>query len=670
MKNNKNFSKTYLTKKGQMLVELILVIGISVLILPALLIGLLSSVDSKPQQQQRAQAIALVQQTISGIESIKNSSWANFGNDGTFHLAAVSNKWTLVANPQTVNGLTQQIVISDVYRGGSGNIVSTGGTLDPSTKRLDVTVSWASPSASLVTDTMYLSRTTDLTWLQTTAGDFSSGTLTGTTVTNKTGGGGEVELGAGNANWCRPQNYVVNQVNLPKLSNAIYAVPGDAYLGSGNGASGSAMFINIGITTPAPPASPSASILGTFNGGYVTNAIYSDGTYVYLATTNPAAQVIILNVSQTPYTQVGTVTIPGGNPANGIAVSGNTLYVTSGNTLYSFDITTRTGSHSTVLGSQQMYAGFWQTNPTARQVVIANNKAYVGTGNTFLGLQVFSIINNGSSFGFVGASNLTYNQQSEGLVINSSGTRAYVAFDNGSGWTSQGFFIMDISSTPVWWWPFYSTVGQYSAAPTDPTGMTVVPDNSRAIIVGTGGTQQYQVVDISNETDPTLCGSLSIPSGVYGVSSIQDQFSNAYSYIITGESGDQFKIIQGGNGGNFSSSGTFESSTFDAGYSSAFNRFQADIAEPSATSMQMQVAVANAVNGSCNGAAFTYVGPGGNTAAYFTPVNASISGQIPFGNYNPNYQNPARCYRYKTWFSTTDNSQTPVLYDVTTNYSP
>ncbi|HWY79801.1 MAG TPA: hypothetical protein VNW29_05595 [Candidatus Sulfotelmatobacter sp.] len=656
------------SRKGQLLVELILAIGISAIILPALLTGLYASRQSRPQQQQRVQAVALMQQVVTAVENIKNSNWSLFAVDGTYHAAISNNKWIFVTNAQTVNGFTQQVIVSDIYRSTTGAIVTSGGTLDPSTKQVTITISWSQPTYSSLTTTLYLSRTTDLTYTQTTVSDFSAGILTGTAVTNISGG--EVELGAGNANWCRPQNYVINQVSLPKLSNALYGVPGDAYLGSGDGASGSAMFINVGITTPAPPASPSASVAGTFNGGYVTNAIYSDGTYVYLATTNPTSQVIILDTSHTPYTQVGTITIPGGNPANGVAAAGNVLYVTSSNMLYSFDITNKTGSHTVILGSQQMYAGFWQTNPTARQVTIANNKAYVGTGNTFLGLQVFSIGNGGQAFSFVGASNLTYNQQSQGLTVNSSGTRAYVAFNNGTGWANGGFFIIDVGSSPPWWWPFYSTVGQYSASPTNPTGMTVVPGNNRAIIVGTGGTQQYQVVDISNEANPTLCGYLNIPSGVYGVSSVLDQYNNAYSYIITGETGSQFKIIQGGNGGNFSSSGTFESSTFNPGYSAAFNRFQATIAQPSQTSIQMQVAVANAINGSCSNAAFTYVGPNGNTTAYFTPNGTSISGQIPFGNYNPNYQNPAQCFRYKVWFTTTDMSQTPVLYDMTVNYSP
>src|ERR1700722_3636994 len=125
---------------GQMLVELIIAIGIAAIMLPALLTGLYASSQSKPQQQQRAQAVALLAQTESAMRSIKNSSWSSFANDGTYHTAIVNNQWTLAANAQTVNGLTQQVVVSDVYRDTNDAIVSSGGTLDPSTKQVAVTI--------------------------------------------------------------------------------------------------------------------------------------------------------------------------------------------------------------------------------------------------------------------------------------------------------------------------------------------------------------------------------------------------------------------------------------------------------------------------------------------------------------------------------------------------
>src|ERR1700749_978397 len=110
-------------EKGQMLVELIMAIGIAAIMLPALLTGLYASNQSKPQQQQRTQAVALLLQTESAVRNVKNTSWTNFANDGVYHTVVSNNQWTLASNAQTINGLTQQVVVSDVYRNNADTIV-------------------------------------------------------------------------------------------------------------------------------------------------------------------------------------------------------------------------------------------------------------------------------------------------------------------------------------------------------------------------------------------------------------------------------------------------------------------------------------------------------------------------------------------------------------------
>lgn len=673
MKESKKFSIfnfQFSILRGQMLVELILAIGIAAIILPALLTGLYASSQSKPQQQQRTQAVALLQQTEAALRNIRTSNWSTFANDGTYHTTVVNNQWTLAANAQTVNGLTQKIVISDVYRNTSDAIVTTGGTLDPSTKQITITISWSSPTVSSITDTFYLTRTTDLTYTQTTVGDFSAGTLTSTQVTNTSGG--EVELGAGNANWCSPQNAIVNTLTLPLSGNAITAATGSAYIGMGNGGGGP-IFANLAISTPPPPGSPSASIVSTYTGTSQTNAVYSDGTYAYLAINGTSSQVLIINITKIPYTLVKTITLPSNTNANGIYVHNNILYVTSSDELYTYNIS---NINSPVLeGSVEMWLGIGN-KPLAKQVVVVdyngNTYAVVGTANTLFGLQKFLVSSGGSSLRVVGVSNLAWQQSSEGLAVNSTGTRAYIAFDQGEGIFPKGFFIVDISpgDQGTWWFlpNFYNIISTFNGGNTDPKGMAVVSGN-RALLVGTGGTYQYQVIDISNENNPTLCGGLSISAGATGVTGAVDQYNNVYSYLLTGESKNQFKIIEGGNGGNFATSGIFESSTFNPGYSAAYNRFSATVSQPASTSIQMQVASAPPFNGSCTGASFNYVGPNGSSTSYFTPNGSTISGTIPFGTYNTTYQNPGQCFRYKVWMSTTNTSTTPALYDMTTNYS-
>jgi len=673
MKKFLGFSSQFLVSgfAGQMLVELIIAIGIAAIMLPALLTGLYASSQSKPQQQQRAQAVALLEQTESAMRSIKNSSWSSFANDGTYHTAIVSNQWTLAANAQTVNGFTQQVVVSDVYRNTNDAVVSSGGTLDPSTKQVAVTISWTKPNPSSITSTFYLSRTTDMTYTQTTQSDFSAGTLNSTQVTNTSGG--EVELGGGNANWCSPQNAIVDTLTLPLSGNAITAATGSAYIGMGTGVSGP-IFANLAISTPPPPATPSASVVATYTGTSQTNAVYSDGTYAYLAVNGTSSQVLILKITSTPYTLVKTISLPSNTNANGIYVFNNILYVTSSDNLYTYNIS---NINSPVLeGSSGMFFSIGNA-PLAKQVIVQNYNgstyALIGTQNTLFGLQKFLVSSGGSSLRVVGVSNLSWQQSSQGLAVNSTGTRAYIAFDQGLGIFPKGFFIVDTSpADPPTWWPFpnwYDILSTYNGGSTDPDGMAVVTASNRALLVGSGGSYQYQVIDISNENNPTLCGGLSLPAAATGVTGVTDQYSNVYSYLITGEAKNQFKIIQGGNGGNFATSGTFISKPFNPGYSAAYNRFSATINQPASTSIQMQVASAPPFNGSCTGASYNYVGPNGSSTNYFTPNGNTISGIIPFGTYNGTYQNPGQCFSYKVWLSTTNTSVTPVFYDMTVNYS-
>ncbi len=84
----------------------------------------------------------------------------------------------------------------------------------------------------------------------------------------------------------------------------------------------------------------------------------------------------------------------------------------------------------------------------------------------------------------------------------------------------------------------------------------------------------------------------------------------------------------------------------------------------------MQIAVAPVGNDStCNTALYSYSGPDGTANTYFTPSGTTISGIIPT-SLSGTYQNPGRCLRYKAYLSTIDISASPILYDVTFNYTP
>ncbi len=275
------------------------------------------------------------------------------------------------------------------------------------------------------------------------------------------------------------------------------------------------------------------------------------------------------------------------------------------------------------------------------------------------------------------------------VFAKSDGSRAYITSNGGVD--SKQYYILNTTnkSAPTFLTGSPSTgpsSGYYNGGPPAPTAdaelyprrAMTVQNGVRAVLVGKDGipntndAEEYQVLDNSYENTPTYCGGLNFDTGFNDLTSATELDGDNYVYMVANSTTNELKIIQGGpDNAIYVPSGTYESATYDAGNSSAFNSFTATVNQPATTTIKMQVAVAPAVGGSCAGASFTYVGPNGDTAAYFTPVGSVLSGTIPFGNYVSNaYQNPGRCFRYKVWLSTTDQTKTPYLYDLTANYSP
>lgn len=658
------FIKQFISVKktrGQLLIELLIAIGISVVIIPALLTGFISSRQGKVQQDQRLQAVTQLEEAKEAVRQYRENGWTGFAIDGTYNPQIVGNAWILASGAATVNGFTRKIVIGDVYRNNSGTIVaqgSPGATYDPSTKIVSTTISWASPYASSVQDIGYVTRYLDnLSFTHTTIADFTPGTATGTAVVAQTGTGvlndGQVQLGAGGGgDWCNPGNSVVKTFDLPgqgvvqAISATSSAAQDVAYTTTGGNASGDSVDgLTISHASPPVIANPSSNTEAKAYGIFVDNT----NSYVYFNENNPPSHTV--RIAQTSnLAGVGYFDVSHGT-GNSIFVSGNTGFTTVGSTLYSFDVSSKTGSRPQ-LGSVSL-AG------NGQRVVVIGTNAYVATSSTTSQLQIINV-SNPSSMSVTKSINVGNGLGGVDVYVNSTQTYAYLVTSYISG--QSDFYIIDLTNTINIWG--YTTINSMN-----PKGVITVPGN-KAIIVGSGG-EQYEVFDITHPNAASHCGGLS-PSGVNTISAVAPVIQangNAFSYIVTDNASAEFQIIQGGPGGQFSTSGTFESATFDANLSAEFNYFNANISQPSSTTIKTQVAVAPSVGGSCTTATFNYVGPSGSSSAYFTPVGNTISGAIPFGTYG-SYQNPNRCFRYKFYFDSSDPSQTPILQDITVNYSP
>jgi hypothetical protein len=220
-----------------------------------------------------------------------------------------------------------------------------------------------------------------------------------------------------------------------------------------------------------------------------------------------------------------------------------------------------------------------------------------------------------------------------------------------------------------------------------PRRALTVLNGQRAILVGQDGItspdviepHEYQVINIdpndaggNKELDPAYCGGVFYSPGFNDLTSVSEADGDNFVYMVANTMEKQLKIIQGGpDTGIYVESGNFESNPLSLATPSAFNRFIASVIKPDNTTIRMQIAVATPSAGLCQAGNFNYVGPGGDAGAYFTPVGSTISGTFPIGSFG-RYQNPERCFGYKALLDINagDYSQTPVLNDVTVNYSP
>ncbi len=673
---------------GQTLVELLVAIGLSTLFIPVLLTGMVAARSGRAQDDQRTQAVALVKEAAEAVRVIRNRNWntlAAFPTNQALHPIVLGNTWTATTGAELINGFgfTRQIVINPVYRDSSGNIASSG-TLDLSTKKVVITVSWTTPLSSSVSETEYLTRNTNNAYIETTQNDFLKGATASGKLAITNTSGGEVTLGSGSGagdDWCNPGNSTLATSALVRngipfaISATTSASTDHLYVTTGNNASGYvAEVLSVDHNSPPNVTVGNEYNVGKGYGVYVDH----DGGYAYVAETTKTVEILDAStMAQVSYFDIG-----GSSTGNSTFVKDGIGYVTvslSGNSekLYTFNASTiNIGGSQALLGSVSLAA-------KGNKVIVikdssGNTYAFVAEASSSKQLEIFQVTNGGATLTPVANAQISNAASGQDVFVNAGGTRAYLVTNQYVVGQKQ-FFILDthtksgVLPAPLGSFDTYSQATL--SAGMNPKGVTVVSGN-KAIVVGsqTGGLgQQYQVYNIASESAIKYCGGASntvIPNGVdvNAISSLYRSDQTAYSYIL--RSDQTVQIIQGGNGAAFSFNGTFESGTFTAAMDSMFNTFTTTTSVPSTTTLQFQVAIKHANgSGNCTGVTFSngdFVGPDGLSTSYF-PATGGI---LPGSSDGSGYENPGQCLRYRVTMASTDITQSPELYDVTFNYSP
>lgn len=639
-------------QKGSYLIELLMVIALTAVLLPALLTGFAASRENRPQMEQRQKALQLLREGQEAVRVVRENNWNDFAalssNTQTYYPKIVGSTWTLSPGPHTENGFTTSITINNVDRDfitPEMPIVPTG-TLDPSTKKVTTTIAWETPTHSSATATEYLTRKENQTFTQNGSIDPPAG---------------------GHGNWCSP-NLNINSYDVSGngIAQSVFSIrgasagnPNKAFLSTGDNAASSSLY-SLNITDPVYPASPSVTTNKTFNDGK-DYGLFVNSDYVYVAAGNvpgsPKRAVDILNALT--LTRAGYFDTDTKMTAYSVSVSGTTGYVTADSNLIAF-------SASPVNGTSTSQTKLWikglNNNAKGNKIVTSGNYAYIATSDTSNSrqLQVVELSNPGHPiYSPPSSGNGSINTNQPGIDLAIQGNFAFLVtgYSNSS---TPDIFIINITNpvAPI----VVGTANTYfkntSMIPLGVASESTLHNNSVAIVIGDGG-WQYQVFQVSSGGSISRCpetvqipnsGALQNPNGatkIQGVSTLQELDGDVYSYILTTNGSNQkFQIIEGGDGGAGVGNGIFESSTLDTGFNVAFNYFTGTID----TDLSYKIDIEPATGGVC-------------PASYSNFVNIS-TGQIAIPGVS--YSNPGRCLRYQVINSGT----TTKSYNVNINYSP
>ncbi len=141
-----------MNERGFSVLEVILAAAIFVVMGVSAVIVVLQGLNTNRLGNEFTVANQYASEGVEVARSIKNRAFANLINSAGTGVAFSGGNWTFSGSNNTLvhntgDNYTRVIIVADVQRDGSGNIVSSGGTVDPMTKKVTSAVSWNFTSA-------------------------------------------------------------------------------------------------------------------------------------------------------------------------------------------------------------------------------------------------------------------------------------------------------------------------------------------------------------------------------------------------------------------------------------------------------------------------------------------------------------------------------------------
>ena len=109
------------------------------------------------QSSEKTRANFLAEEGIEAMRFLRDKGWSGnlaplaVGTNYYLTFSTSTSRWSVgVSNPGIIdNTYTRITTVENVYRNGSDDIVASGGTLDPNSKKINIVVLWANHGVNL-----------------------------------------------------------------------------------------------------------------------------------------------------------------------------------------------------------------------------------------------------------------------------------------------------------------------------------------------------------------------------------------------------------------------------------------------------------------------------------------------------------------------------------------
>lgn len=137
----------YNNTKGATLIEALIATSIIMAFLVALVSVHNTYLSSSFLNLYEVKATYLAEEGIEVVKGLRDASWtdniASQTNDASYYLIFSNGSWALTVTPLLIDSKFSRVVtFSAVNRDSSSDIVTSGGTSDPNTRKVTVVVSW------------------------------------------------------------------------------------------------------------------------------------------------------------------------------------------------------------------------------------------------------------------------------------------------------------------------------------------------------------------------------------------------------------------------------------------------------------------------------------------------------------------------------------------------